>query len=89
MRLVEVIPAIRTNQEITLKMRNLIESWGETVVIARDTPGFIVNKVARPYYGETIRILEEGIADIFIIDQAMTTHGFKMGPFFFDGFYRA
>ena len=81
MRLVEVIPAIRTNQEITLKIRNLIESWGKTVVIARDTPGFIVNKVARPYYGEAIRILEEGIADIFTIDQAMTTHGFKMGPF--------
>jgi 3-hydroxybutyryl-CoA dehydrogenase len=81
MRLVEVIPAIRTNQEITLKIRNLIESWGKVVVIARDTPGFIVNKVARPYYGEAIRILEEGIADIFTIDQAMTSHGFKMGPF--------
>lgn len=81
MMLVEVIPAIRTNHEITLKIRNLIESWGKAVVVARDTPGFIVNKVARPYYGEAIRILEEGIADIFTIDQAMTSHGFKMGPF--------
>jgi len=75
MRLVEVIPAIRTNQDITIKIRNLIESWGKAVVIARDTPGFIVNKVARPFYSEAIRIMEEGIADIYTIDQAMTTHG--------------
>jgi len=81
MMLVEVIPAIRTNPEITLKIVNLIESWGKAAVVARDTPGFIVNKVARPYYSEAIRILEEGMADIFTIDQAMTTHGFKMGPF--------
>jgi len=81
MKLVEIIPAIRTNQEIITKTRRVVESWGKTVVVARDTPGFIVNKVARPYYSEAIRILEEGIADIEAIDQAMISFGFKMGPF--------
>jgi 3-hydroxybutyryl-CoA dehydrogenase len=56
--------------------------WGKTPVIAKDTPGFIVNRVARPYYGEAIRICEEGIADMATIDWAMTEiGGFRMGPF--------
>ncbi len=81
MKLVEIIPAIQTETKIISKMNNLIESWGKIVVVARDTPGFIVNKVARPYYSESIRIMEEGIANIYEIDQVMTSHGFKMGPF--------
>jgi 3-hydroxybutyryl-CoA dehydrogenase len=81
MKLVEIIPAIRTDQEIIAKTRRGVESWGKTVVVARDTPGFIVNKVARPFYSEAIRMLEEGIADIETIDQAMISFGFKMGPF--------
>jgi 3-hydroxybutyryl-CoA dehydrogenase len=81
MRLVEVIPAAQTNMAFINNVRKLMASWGKTAVIARDTPGFIVNKVARPYYSEAIRIQEEGIADIYTIDGAMTSHGFKMGPF--------
>ncbi|MBK8624336.1 MAG: 3-hydroxybutyryl-CoA dehydrogenase [Saprospiraceae bacterium] len=81
MKLVEIVPAIQTNQDMVTFVKELITSWGKTVVVAKDTPGFIVNKVARPYYSEAIRILEEGIADIATIDSAMTQNGFKMGPF--------
>jgi 3-hydroxybutyryl-CoA dehydrogenase len=81
MKLVEVIPAVQTHFEITHQVKNIVESWSKTVVTAKDTPGFIVNKVARPFYSEAIRILEEGIADIATIDHAMTSNGFKMGPF--------
>ncbi|MBK8349570.1 MAG: 3-hydroxybutyryl-CoA dehydrogenase [Saprospiraceae bacterium] len=81
MKLVEVIPAVQTDSQLTLKVQKIIESWGKTVVIAKDTPGFIVNKLARPFYSEAIRIYEEGIADIVTIDYAMTSRGFRMGPF--------
>lgn len=81
MRLVEVIPAIQTQKLVLDEVVNLISQWGKTVVIAKDTPGFIVNKVARPFYSEAIRIYEEGIADFQTIDGAMSSHGFKMGPF--------
>ncbi|MFT4758721.1 MAG: 3-hydroxybutyryl-CoA dehydrogenase [Paraglaciecola sp.] len=82
MKLVEVIPAIQTDGEVVHKTRNLIESWGKLVVLAKDTPGFIVNRVARPFYGEALRILEEGIADVATIDWAMKEiAGFRMGPF--------
>jgi 3-hydroxybutyryl-CoA dehydrogenase len=82
MPLVEIIPAVQTSSE-TLKLSvELIKSWGKTVVVCKDTPGFIVNRVARPFYGEALRIYEEGIADFATIDWAMTHFGdFKMGPF--------
>ena len=82
MALVEVIPAIQTQPELIEAARSLMLTWGKTPVLAKDTPGFIVNRVARPFYGEAIRIYEEGIADMATIDWAMTeTGGFKMGPF--------
>ncbi len=82
MKLVEIIPAIQTNKEIVATSRSIIEKWGKSVVIAKDTPGFIVNRVARAFYGEAIRIYEEGIADVATIDWAMKTiGGFRMGPF--------
>ncbi|MBL7928360.1 MAG: 3-hydroxybutyryl-CoA dehydrogenase [Bacteroidia bacterium] len=82
MKLVEIIPGIRTSQEVTVQTLRLIQSWSKTTVIAEDTPGFIVNRIARPYYGEAIRIFEEGIASPATIDHAMKTlGGFKMGPF--------
>src|SRR6185369_14890444 len=60
----------------------LADSWGKTTVVASDTPGFIVNRIARPYYGEAIRMLEEGVADVATIDWAMREIGkFRMGPF--------
>ena len=82
MRLVEIIPALQTSPEVIEKARALITSWGKTTVIAKDTPGFIVNRVARPYYGEALRIADEGIADFATIDWAMRDlAGFRMGPF--------
>ena len=82
MPLVEIIPAIQTANEITDEARNIIDSWKKITVLAKDTPGFIVNRVARPFYGEAIRILEEGIADVATIDWAMKKiGGFRMGPF--------
>ncbi len=82
MRLVEVIPAIQTSKKILEESVSTLKDWGKIVAIAKDTPGFIVNRVARPFYGEALRIYEEGIADFITIDSAMKTiGGFKMGPF--------
>lgn len=82
MKLVEIIPAAQTSSEVLKKANSCIQSWNKTTVIAGDTPGFIVNRVARPFYGEAIRIYEEGIARPVDIDYAMTSIGnFKMGPF--------
>ncbi len=82
MPLVEIIPAISTSPETTSAVLALARSWNKTTVLARDTPGFMVNRVARPFYGESLRLLEEGVADVATIDWAMTTiGGFRMGPF--------
>jgi 3-hydroxybutyryl-CoA dehydrogenase len=82
MPLVEIIPAITTSPDVLARARELVDSWGKTTVEATDTPGFIVNRIARPYYGESLRILEEGIADVATIDWAMRElGGFRMGPF--------
>lgn len=82
MPLVEIIPSITTSDEVLSLSKEIIDSWGKVTVIAKDTPGFIVNRIARPFYGEAIRIYEEGIADFATIDWAMKElGGFKMGPF--------
>ena len=82
MRLVEVIPAIQTSYETLEKAIDTIASWKKTIAVAKDTPGFIVNRVARPFYGEALRIYEEGLADFATIDNSLKTiGGFRMGPF--------
>ncbi|MCE2788671.1 MAG: 3-hydroxyacyl-CoA dehydrogenase NAD-binding domain-containing protein [Saprospiraceae bacterium] len=81
MPLVEIIPAAQTALAVTQNLLETATRWGKTAVVAKDTPGFIVNKVARPYYSEAIRMVEEGFATIEEIDEAMTSYGFKMGPF--------
>lgn len=82
MPLVEIIPGVATDGDQIQKARQLIDSWKKVTVLAKDTPGFIVNRIARPYYGEAIRILEEGLATIEEIDTALKKlGGFKMGPF--------
>ena len=82
MPLVEIIPAVQTSDETLNFSKSLIDSWGKVTVLTKDTPGFIVNRVARPFYGEALRIYEEGVADFATIDWAMTTiGGFRMGPF--------
>ncbi|WP_284461373.1 3-hydroxyacyl-CoA dehydrogenase NAD-binding domain-containing protein [Chryseobacterium sp.] len=82
MPLVEVIPSLLTEQTLAEKIYTLMKDWGKTPVIAKDIPGFIVNRIARPYYGEGLRIVEENIATPEQVDEAMKTLGnFKMGPF--------
>jgi 3-hydroxybutyryl-CoA dehydrogenase len=82
MPLVEVVPSIITESAVTDRVTSLVVGWGKTVVVATDTPGFIVNRVARPFYGESLRQLEEGVADVATIDWAMRElGGFRMGPF--------
>ena len=82
MPLVEIIPAVQTSEETLKSAKAMIDSWGKVTVVVKDTPGFIVNRVARPFYGESLRIYEEGIADFATIDWALKEiGGFKMGPF--------
>jgi 3-hydroxybutyryl-CoA dehydrogenase len=82
MPLVEVIPWMGSAPTLGAETMTLMKAWGKMPVLASDTPGFIVNRIARPYYGESLRILEEGIADAPTIDWAMKTiGGFRMGPF--------
>lgn len=80
--LVEVVPWLGTAPSIAAEARRVAESWKKTVVVASDTPGFIVNRIARPFYGEALRMLEEGVADVPTIDWGMRElGGFRMGPF--------
>ena len=82
MPLVEIIPSLTTSEEIFNRSYAIIKDWGKVTVKAKDTPGFIVNRLARPFYGEAIKIYEEGMADFTTIDYAMKSLGeFKMGPF--------
>ena len=82
MPLVEIIPAVQTTEGTLKNAKAMIDSWGKVTVVVKDTPGFIVNRVARPFYGESLRIYEEGIADFATIDWALKEiGGFKMGPF--------
>lgn len=82
MPLVELVPAVQTSPSILAAARTLIDGWGKTTVVAKDTPGFIVNRVARPFYGEALRIVEEELADYATVDWAMKhLGGFRMGPF--------
>lgn len=81
MPLVEVIRGEHTSEATLETALALVRELGKTPVIARDTPGFIVNRVARPYYGEALRLLGEGAADVSTIDRLMRSAGFPMGPF--------
>lgn len=81
MALVEIIPALQTDKRWVEAARTMMVDWGKSPVVAKDTPGFIVNRVARPFYGEALRMVEEGIADAPTIDAAMRNAGFRMGPF--------
>ncbi len=82
MKLVEVIPAIQTSKEVLEKTIQTIFNWKKVVAVAKDTPGFIVNKVARPFYSEALRIYDEGMASFETIDASLKNlGGFRMGPF--------
>lgn len=81
MALVEVIPALQTQSGLAEQAMTAMAAWGKSPALATDTPGFIVNRVARPFYSEALRILEEGIASVEDIDASMRAKGFRMGPF--------
>lgn len=81
MKLVEVIAGAKTSLEVIELMKNFAQSIKKDPVVAKDSPGFIVNRVARHYYVEALQLLEEQIADIETIDQLLQSSGFKMGPF--------
>ncbi len=81
MALVEVIPALQTDADLASHALAQMAAWGKSPALAKDTPGFIVNRVARPFYSEALRILEEGIASVEDIDASLRAQGFRMGPF--------
>jgi len=81
MKLVEIISGVQTDPTIATSCKKLIEDMGKTCVMAKDAPGFIVNRVARHYYVEGLKTLEENVADFETIDALMESSGFKMGPF--------
>ena len=81
MKLVEVVKADTTSDITISKLIELTNAFGKTPVVCKDSPGFIVNRVARPFYIESLRLVEEGLADFEIIDRLLESKGFKMGPF--------
>lgn len=81
MKLVEVVKAGQTDASVVKTVVNLARQMGKTPVVCKDAPGFIVNRVARPYYLEAMKLVEEGYASIETIDAVMEATGFKMGPF--------
>jgi len=81
MKLVEVVSGGKTVAMVTQKITTFAESLGKVPVQARDSPGFIVNRVARHFYLESLKLLEEQVADAETIDSLMENQGFKMGPF--------
>ncbi len=81
MKLVEVVKAEKTSGEIVQVIVDLAKRLGKTAVVCRDSPGFIVNRVARPFYIESLRLVEEGETDFATLDTLLQETGFKMGPF--------
>lgn len=81
MKLVEIVQTSYTNANTLEVTRELAKSMGKIAVVCKDSPGFIVNRVARPYYIEALRLIEEGITDFEQVDRLMENNGFRMGPF--------
>jgi 3-hydroxybutyryl-CoA dehydrogenase len=81
MPLVEVVKGYRTSPDVEASLTALAIAWGKTPILVADTPGFIVNRVARPFYGEALRLMGEGIADVPTVDRLVRDAGFPMGPF--------
>lgn len=82
MALVEIVSGLATDRQLAEVLFDTAAAWGKTPVYAKSTPGFIVNRVARPYYAEGLRLLQEGAADCATLDAVMREAGaFRMGPF--------
>jgi 3-hydroxybutyryl-CoA dehydrogenase len=80
MRLVEVVRGRSSSPDVIEAAAALVRTWGKTPVVCASTPGFIVNRVARPFYGEAQRMLMDGVADAATLDAALRSAGFRMGP---------
>ncbi|MBB1285560.1 3-hydroxybutyryl-CoA dehydrogenase [Flavisolibacter sp. BT320] len=81
MKLVEVVKGEKTAEEVTAQLVHFTKALGKVPVVCKDSPGFIVNRVARPYYIESLRLAEEGYASYEVMDRLLEGIGFKMGPF--------
>ena len=81
MKLVEIVKTDFTNEETLSATIQLAQKMGKTAVVCKDAPGFIVNRVARPFYIESLRLAEEGLAEMEQLDELLEASGFKMGPF--------
>jgi 3-hydroxybutyryl-CoA dehydrogenase len=81
MKLVEVVRGEQTADEVVQQAYKLCKQMGKIPVMCKDAPGFIVNRVARHYYLEAFKLVEEGLADFATVDKLMEASGFKMGPF--------
>ena len=81
MKLVEVVTTAKTSPAVAQTVVAIADAMGKTPVVCRDSPGFIVNHVARPYYLEALHLVEQGLADVGTVDTLMEAAGFRMGPF--------
>jgi 3-hydroxybutyryl-CoA dehydrogenase len=81
MKLVEVVKGEQTADRVIQQLVSLTKALGKVPVVCKDSPGFIVNRVARPYYIESLRLVEDGKASYEVIDRLLEGVGFKMGPF--------
>jgi 3-hydroxybutyryl-CoA dehydrogenase len=81
MKLVEVVPGLRTNQTVVTAAMELSHELGKTAILTKNRPGFLVNRIARPFYSEALRVVDEGTATIETVDALITAMGFRMGPF--------
>ena len=81
MKLVEVVKGEQTNDSTINMLVDLTKALAKQPVMCKDSPGFIVNRVARPYYIEALRLAEEGATSFEVIDRLLESRGFKMGPF--------
>ncbi len=80
MKLVEVVSGLQTDPAVAQGIFELARAWGKVPVHARSTPGFIVNRIARPYYAETLALLQERAAEPAVLDACLRGAGFRMGP---------
>ncbi len=81
MALVEVVRGPESDPEVVAAVIGIAKAWGKTPVEVKDTPGFVVNRVARPFYGEALRLFGDGVAGVDTIDRVVRDAGFPMGPF--------
>lgn len=81
MPLVEVVTGLTTDPEVAQTLFDTAKAWGKTPIRVKNAPGFVVNRGARPFYGEPLKFVEEGGSDIFSTDALLKAVGFKMGPF--------